>query len=64
MSEFKNDERFKIAGDKKMTVSVVLNVAVDSSMETVLRNAAEALKRQADLGNMHVWVDKITVSDA
>lgn len=60
----KNDERFKIDGDKRVRVTVEFRVNEDVTVATTLRNAAMALTRQADLGNMHVWVDKIVVEDA
>ena len=64
METFKNDERFKIDGDKRVRVSVEFRVNEDTSVKDILLNAALAAKRQADIGNMHVWVDKIVIEDA
>lgn len=58
---FKNDEFFKIGGDKTVTVSVTFDVSPKVSDATLLLNAAEAIKFLAENKVQKSWCRKIEV---
>ena len=60
MTEYINpDKARRIAGDKKVTVTVTFYSNGDDTI--ALRNAAEVLKWRADNNSMKSWADKITI---
>jgi ribosomal protein L5 len=61
MTVLKNDEVFKVAGDRVVSVTVTFGVNEKVSDATLLLNAAEAIKFYADNRKHKSWARQIEI---
>lgn len=62
MAEYTNDEIFKVAGDKEVTVTATFLDSPDSDDITLMLNAAEAIKHYALTKQHKSWGKRINVT--
>jgi hypothetical protein len=59
----KNNELIKVGNSKTVTVTIVMDVDVDTPDAVTLRNAGEAAKWLANTGTLHNWVRKVAIDE-
>lgn len=63
MSKYVNDQYFKTGSSKKVKVTAVIEVDKDASDETIMENAADALKFYMTNGYHKVWTKFLEVEN-
>lgn len=59
----KNNDRFRINGDKKVTVSITFGADGKADDQDILLNAAEAITFYQRNGHHKAWTDRIEIKE-